>query len=164
MIGAWPHRYALGVLVVIVDQLSKWVVEQKLTPGEVIEVTPYLNLVLVHNRGISFGLLSDVDAPTAWPLVAVALVIVVVLLVWLTREQRWLTRLALQLVIAGALGNVSDRVRQGMVVDFLDFHLNSYHWPAFNVADVAVVVGALLLLLDGLVGGDRPAEREGEKA
>jgi signal peptidase II len=115
-----------------------------------VEVTPFFDLVLVWNRGVSFGMLTGGGGVPPWALVALAGAIGLFLLAWLWRETRAPARLALWLVIAGAVGNVVDRLRFGAVVDFLDFHVNGYHWPAFNVADSAIVVGAGLLLLDSL--------------
>jgi signal peptidase II len=120
-------------------------------PYQIHAVTPYFNLVLVWNRGVSFGMLNTLGEHGPWLLTGLAAGIGAFLIVWLYRETRALTRLALWLVLAGAVGNSIDRVRFGAVVDFLDFHVGGYHWPAFNVADSAIVVGALLILLDSLV-------------
>jgi signal peptidase II len=91
-------------------------------------------------------------------LVGFALLISGALVVWLARETRMLTRLALGLVLGGAVGNAIDRLRFGAVVDFLDFHALGYHWPAFNVADSAIVIGAGLLVLESLRGGRSTAD------
>jgi signal peptidase II len=150
-------------LVLILDQLSKWLMLGWLRPFEAVAVSPFLNLVLVWNRGVSFGMFRDAGDLGPWLLMALAVAIGVGLVVWLTRERRPLSRLALALILAGAIGNLIDRLRFGAVVDFLDFHAMGYHWPAFNVADSAIVVGAGLLLLDSL-RGDRPglSRTEGE--
>lgn len=113
-----------------------------------VEVLPVMNLVLIRNDGVSFGMLGGL-VPW-WALVLLAAAIVGVLLIWLWRTPLRLTGAGLGLVIGGALGNILDRVRYQAVTDFLDFHLGAYHWPAFNLADVAVVCGTLLLLADGL--------------
>jgi len=112
-----------------------------------VELLPILNLVLVRNHGVSFGMLSGV-VPW-WALILLSLAIVAALAVWLWRSQGRAVSMALGLIIGGALGNVVDRVRFQAVTDFLDFHVAAYHWPAFNLADVAVVCGAALLMLDG---------------
>lgn len=143
---------ALFAGVLLLDQLTKELALRRLDPLGAVEVTPFFNLVLVWNRGVSFGFLGGAGAVAPWLLAALALGISALLAVWLRRERRPLPRLALWLVLAGALGNVVDRARFGAVVDFLDFHAAGYHWPAFNVADSAIVVGAGLLLLDGLFG------------
>lgn len=145
-------RPGLGALlflaVLALDQATKAVILATLAGP--VEVTGFFNLVLVWNRGVSFGMLSAYDQP--WVLIALAVVIGVVLVVWLRREPRPLPRAAIWLVLAGALGNVIDRVRFGAVADFLDFHAGGWHWPAFNVADAAICIGAALLVLDGLLG------------
>ena len=145
----------LGLLValpvVVLDQLTKWwVLADLMNPPAAIEVTPFFNLVLVWNRGVSFGLFDN-DSPWGPVLLAgLALAISVVLLVWLTRAGSRLSAIAIGIVLGGAIGNVIDRVRFGAVVDFLDFHALGYHWPAFNVADSAISIGVGLLLYDGL--------------
>lgn len=134
------------------DQLTKWVVLGPLDlAGRPIEVTPFFNLVLVWNRGVSFGMFNSGAAFAPWLLSGLALAVVIGLTVWLRRADHLMTAAGLGLVIGGALGNVVDRVRFGAVVDFLDFHLAGYHWPAFNVADAGIVVGAALLMADGLL-------------
>ncbi len=122
-----------------IDQASKAVV-LAFAPilREGVELLPIFNLILAHNRGASFGLLSGLPW---W-----ALAIVAILFVWLWRTDVRPVGAAIGLVIGGALGNVLDRARWGGVVDFLDFHLGTYHWPAFNMADVAIVSGLGLLL------------------
>lgn len=126
-----------------------------------IEILPVFNLVLVHNRGVSFGLLGLVPW---WALALFGLAIVAVLAVWLWRAQNRVLGGALGLVIGGALGNVLDRARHGVVTDFLDFHLAGYHWPAFNLADVAIVCGVGLLLLDTLRDSASPARPDNRSA
>jgi signal peptidase II len=120
-----------------------------------VAVTPFLNLVVVWNRGVSFGMFASAAALMPWLLSGLALAVVVALGFWLRRVAHPLTGVALGLIIGGALGNVIDRVRFGAVVDFLDFHALGYHWPAFNVADSAICVGAALLLVDGLLAPRR---------
>ena len=128
-----------------VDQATKAIAlgfAGRLTEG--IEVLPIFNLVLTHNRGASFGLLSGLPW---WALVVFGLAVVAFLSVWLWRTQVKLVGAALGLVIGGALGNVLDRARRGAVPDFLDFHVGGYHWPTFNLADVAIVCGFGLLFV-----------------
>jgi signal peptidase II len=147
---------SLAAMVIVLDQLVKWLMLDGLDlAARSIVVTPFFNLVLVWNRGVSFGLLDSGAAMAPWILSAVALAVVVGLLVWLRRAESWWTMLGLGLVIGGAIGNVIDRVRFGAVVDFLDFHVAGYHWPAFNVADAAICVGAVVLLADGLLSPQR---------
>ena len=113
-----------------------------------VEVLPFLNLVRVLNDGVSFGMLGGI-VPW-WGLVVLATAIMAWLLIWLWRAPNRLTAAALGLVIGGALGNVIDRLRYQAVPDFLDFHFGTYHWPSFNLADVAIFCGAALLLWEGL--------------
>ena len=147
-----------GVLVacavLALDQATKWLIlTQVMRPPRVIDVTPFFNLVLGWNRGVSFGLFHSESPTNAIVLTGIALAIVMGLLVWLWRtDQRW-TALSVGLIVGGALGNVMDRVRFGAVVDFLDFHVAGYHWPAFNVADAAIVTGAGMLILESLLQG-----------
>jgi len=145
----------------VLDQASKQAVLEAFGTGGALAVTPFLNLVLVWNPGVSFGLLAGLGDARPGLLVAVTVAIAALLAVWLWREERRLPRTALVLVLAGAVGNLIDRVRFGAVVDFLDFHWAGYHWPAFNVADSAIVIGAGLLLLDGLVPRRAPVSQAG---
>ncbi len=147
----------------LLDQASKEAVLAAFGQGGGLEVAPFLDLVLVWNPGVSFGMLAGLGDARPGLLALVTLVIAAALFVWLLREERRLPRIALVLVLAGALGNLIDRVRFGAVVDFLDFHWAGYHWPAFNVADSAIVIGAGLLLLDGLVRRRAPASQAGGK-
>lgn len=125
------------------DQGSKAFALNTLALERGIEVLPFLNLVLIQNDGVSFGMLGGI-VPW-WGLVLLAVAIVMWLLIWLWRAPDTLTGAALGLVIGGAVGNVLDRVRYQAVPDFLDFHFGTYHWPSFNLADVAIFCGAALL-------------------
>lgn len=142
----------VAVLVTVLDQLSKWVMlEMVMAPPRIIPVTPFFNLVMVWNRGVSFGFLGQASPHwMPWLLSALALAIMAVLAWWLRRMTNRLMVLALGLVMGGALGNVIDRLRFGAVADFLDFHVAGVHWPAFNVADSAITVGAALILYDAI--------------
>jgi signal peptidase II len=141
----------VALLVVVLDQATKALILASFETGEALEVLPFFNLVLVWNRGVSFGMLDTAGAGAPWILSGIALAVVVGLLVWLRRAEEWPLAAGLALVIGGALGNVIDRVRFGAVVDFIDVHAVGWHWPAFNVADSAIVVGAAVLVLDGLL-------------
>jgi signal peptidase II len=150
---------SLAALVIVLDQLLKWwIVTAVMEPPREIEVTSFFNLVMAWNRGISFSLFrSDWAAgPYVWAGLAVA--VAIGLGWWLGRVRHALTATALGLVIGGALGNAIDRLRLGAVADFLDFHWQGYHWPAFNLADSAISVGIVLLVVPGLFGA-----REGVK-
>ena len=142
----------IGLVVVALDQLSKWQVVRSLSAqvADVVEVTGFFNLVLVCNTGISFGLLPGDSAVKAWLLSAFALAVVVGLLIWVRSKDSQLLMAGCGLVVGGALGNVVDRVRIGCVIDFIDVHAAGWHWPAFNLADSAITVGVILLLVHGL--------------
>ncbi|KZD12130.1 signal peptidase II [Oceanibaculum pacificum] len=133
--------------VFVADQITKlWMLDLVFDPPRILTLTPFFNLTPVWNRGVSFGLLSSHQDWMPYILSAVALAISIGMLVWLRRATPGLLALALGLVIGGAIGNVIDRLRYGAVVDFLDFHISGYHWPAFNIADAAICVGVLLIL------------------
>ncbi|MGH6897272.1 MAG: signal peptidase II [Geminicoccaceae bacterium] len=143
----------VAALVIVLDQVSKVAILTLL--DRAIAVTPFLNLVVVWNPGVSFGMFASAGALMPWLLSGLALAVAVALGFWLRQAEHPLAGIALGLIIGGALGNVIDRVRFGAVVDFLDFHALGYHWPAFNVADSAICVGAALLLVDGLLAPRR---------
>lgn len=133
---------------IILDQLSKLWVLNSFVPGETVAVTPFFNLVLVFNPGAAFSFLADHAGWQRWFFSLIALGISG-WIVWQLRQIKswsWLA-LGLALIMGGALGNLVDRLWLGMVIDFLDFHVASWHWPAFNVADSAVCVGAVLYVL-----------------
>ncbi len=148
----------LSLLVLVLDQASKFGALFAMAPHERIEVLPVFNLVLVFNDGAAFSFLSGAGGWQRGLFIGVALAVSVALLVWLVRlspGQRLLA-VALALVLGGAVGNLIDRLWLGEVIDFLDFHWRGWHWPAFNLADSAITVGVLLLLWDGLAGGSEP--------
>lgn len=143
----------ITVLVFALDQLTKWwIVTDVMDPLRILEITPFLNIVLVRNRGASFGMLNDGGEWGPWLLTALAVVIAVGLLVWLWRARSSWVAVALGMIIGGAAGNVIDRLRFGAVTDFLDAHWGELHWPAFNLADSAITVGVVILLADSLIG------------
>ncbi|MBW7850561.1 MAG: signal peptidase II [Rhodospirillales bacterium] len=153
----------LAAAIVLADQITKWwVVEHLMRPPGVeqtpfhtfysIPVTPFLSLVMAWNRGVSFGIFDNDGAYNAVLLSALALIIVIVLAVWLHRAEDRLLRMSLGFIIGGALGNVIDRVRFGAVADFIYLHAGHFDWPAFNLADSAITVGAVLLVADALFG------------
>jgi signal peptidase II len=139
----------------LADQITKGLVLNHVSDVQhTMPVTSFLNLVLVWNKGVTFGILSRV-AQQSMPyiLMGVAAVILLLLGRWLWRTKSLMVALALGGIMGGAIGNVIDRVRYGAVIDFLDFYYRDYHWYAFNVADAAIVTGVALLLIDGIVHG-----------
>lgn len=143
---------SLATLIILLDQISKWVILNiVMVPPRTIPVFPSFNLTLVYNPGVSFG---QMDWLGPWALSALALAISAALVVWLRKAETRLLAMALGIIIGGAIGNVIDRIRFKAVVDFLDFYIPGTgwpHWPAFNVADSAIVVGVGLIILDGLI-------------
>ena len=152
--GLLPLGLLVALAIIVVDQLTKWwIVYDVMVSPRVIPVFPSFNLVMGWNRGVSFGLF-DSDSPMhQWLLIGLAMVVVVVLLFWLRRAKTRRIAYALGLIIGGALGNIIDRINFGAVADFLDVYIGDYHWPAFNVADAGITVGAVILVLDSLFAG-----------
>jgi signal peptidase II len=150
---------ALSVATLVADQASKQLVLAYLQKsGPVVEVIDELfRLVIVWNRGVSFGMLGGDRSLPPWVLSAVAVLVCVGLFVWLRRAGGKFTGWGIGLVMGGAIGNVIDRARWGAVFDFADFYVGQWHWPAFNIADSAIVVGVGLLLLDSLLGERKAA-------
>jgi signal peptidase II len=148
--GRW---LALAALVVALDQASKWIVLATLKPGESVYVAPFFNWVLTFNPGAAFSFLSDAGGWQRWGFTALALG-VSIWIVTLLRRHGSETRLALALalILGGAIGNVIDRIRYGAVVDFVQWHAAGFYWPAFNVADSAITIGAILLAWDQFFG------------
>lgn len=142
---------AFALLVVVLDQFFKIVIVRTFTYGESRPVTSFFNLVLVYNKGAAFSFLADAGGWQRWFFTGLGIV-VGAFIVWLLYRhtgQRMFC-FAVSLILGGAVGNVIDRVIYGHVVDFLDFYVRNYHWPAFNVADCAITVGAVLLIVDEL--------------
>jgi len=150
--GRW---LLLAVLVIVLDQYSKWLVLQHFELYQTLRLTSWFNLTLAYNTGAAFSFLNDAGGWQRWLFVVLAVIISGVLLVWLRRAQQLrLQALALALVIGGAIGNVIDRVRLGYVVDFIDWHYRDWHWPVFNLADSAITLGVVLLIVDSLFNAD----------
>ena len=155
------YHFLGAVGVFLVDQVSKWLITRNIVLHESVTVIPgFFRLTHVVNRGAAFGLLSEsewnVGILILFSLVALA---VVSTLLWRNSHRVSTTGFGLALILGGAVGNLWDRLLDGHVVDFLDFHLSGYHWPAFNVADSAIVVGALLLVAE-ILFAKSPAEEK----
>lgn len=150
---------ACAAAALVLDQATKALALGSPDLASGVEFLPVLNLVLVRNQGVSFGMLGGL-VPW-WTLTLLALAIVAALSVWLWRSQSRALSVALGLAIGGALGNVLDRIRFQAVTDFLDFHWAGHHWPAFNLADVAVVCGTTLLLVDSVRGAETGEQKDG---
>lgn len=139
----------LALVVLVLDIATKRWVESLLLHGQQIPLTGFFNLVLTYNTGAAFSFLSDASGWQRWFFSAIA-ASASGLIIYLLRKHAAdkLFCIALSLILGGALGNLWDRISLGHVVDFLDFHVSNYHWPAFNVADSAIFVGAILLIID----------------
>ena len=138
----------LALAVFLTDLLTKEIVVTNLVYGEFVPLTSFFNLCHVRNTGAAFSFLSDAGGWQAYFFITLALLLSGALIFWLWRERYGSTviSLSLSLVLGGALGNCFDRLFRGSVVDFLDFYLGAYHWPAFNVADIAICMGVALLI------------------
>lgn len=142
---------ATALAAFLADQASKWylLAVADIAHRPPIEVTPFFNLVMVWNQGVSFGMLASHNQP--YPLIALSLIICAFLVRWLwTTSITWVAA-AIGLVIGGALGNIVDRLRYGAVADFFDFYIKNLHWPAFNIADSCIFIGVVLLCVDSMV-------------
>lgn len=140
----------ISLLIIIVDQFTKIVVRHHIPLGQGIQLTSFFNLVHARNYGAAFSFLNTAGGIQRWFFAAFSFIVTLVLIVWLLKlkaKQEW-RALALALIIGGALGNFWGRFKVGHVTDFLDFHLGVAHWPAFNIADTAVCVGAAILVFN----------------
>lgn len=135
----------------IIDVATKWLIlTVVMAPPRVLEITSFFNLTLGFNPGVSFGMFQDVFLERPLMLAALKAAIAAGVLVWALRTENMVDAIALAIIAGGAAGNIVDRVRQGAVTDFLDFYVGDWHWPAFNMADVAISVGVALLLVGSL--------------
>jgi signal peptidase II len=149
--GSWAW-FALAATIVIADRVSKWVVLERFVLGERVEVTGFFNLVLVFNRGAAFSFLADASGWQTGLFAAIAILAALIVSVLIVRSpERRLLCIGLALILGGALGNLVDRLLYGHVVDFVDLHAFGWHWPAFNVADSGITVGAGLVILEGFL-------------
>ncbi len=146
----------LSLVVVVLDQVSKQLIVSSFMLYEVLELLPLFNLTLAYNEGAAFSFLSDQSGWQRWFLSGVAAVATLVMVLWLRglKQHERLSAIALALIVGGAVGNLIDRLLFGYVIDFLDFYIGQYHWPAFNVADSAISIGVAVMLYEILFGGD----------
>ncbi len=140
----------LSLFVIILDQLTKIWATQALTFNQPIAVLPFFNLTLLHNTGAAFSFLANAGGWQRWFFTILAICVSFVLVLWLARlkSNQYGLASALALILGGALGNVIDRLNYGYVIDFLDFFYKNWHWPAFNIADSAITIGAAILIVD----------------
>ena len=146
----------ITAVVVIADQISKQLAEHTLIPYQAVTVFPsFFNINLMYNEGAAFSFLSDAGGWQRWFFLVLSILISVVLLIWLARLAHNQTRqaIALSLVLGGAIGNVIDRLLFGHVIDFIQVYYESWYWPTFNIADSAITIGAVILIIDSLFEG-----------
>ena len=148
-------RYArqwllLSVIVILIDQLTKWFAEAMLVPYQPVPIIPMFNLTLAYNTGAAFSFLSDAGGWQRWFFIILTIIVIIVLFGWLwrMRAEEKLHAVSISLILGGAIGNLIDRVLLGHVIDFLDVYYDQYHWPIFNIADSAITVGVMLLIID----------------
>ena len=151
---------ALGV--VVADQLTKYIVlNYVLSEYAAIIVAPFFAIVRAWNTGVSFSMFNNWGINGVYILSGIALAIVFMLIKWLKNEQNKIIQLALGFIIGGAIGNVIDRIRLGAVFDFLDFYVGEHHWPAFNIADSFICIGAFIIIIHGLVSSIKKEDKKG---
>ncbi|MGZ5053718.1 MAG: signal peptidase II [Methylobacter sp.] len=140
----------LSLLAIILDQASKLAIAGSMRLYESTDIMPFFKLTYVHNTGAAFSFLSEAGGWQRWFFAGLALVISVAIAVWLTRLKKHETLLAvaLALILGGAVGNLIDRLAYGYVIDFLDVYYETWHWPAFNIADSAITIGVMLMLAE----------------
>jgi len=155
---------SLALVVFVADQIVKWWIIERVALRErgFVDVLPFFNLTWVENRGVSMGMLTADSSTGRWLLVLLTALISAGVAAWMWRERNRFDVVALGLVLGGALGNIVDRVRFGYVVDFLHFFWREWHFYVFNVADAAITVGVILLLLRALLRGDGRARAEND--
>ena len=140
----------LSALVVALDQISKFIATHALQLHLPVAVLPGFNLMLTHNAGAAFSLLSQAGGWQRWFFILLAITVCIAIVIWLRNlspRRRWMA-CCLALILGGALGNLSDRIIFGYVIDFIDVYYHNLHWPAFNVADSAITLGAIMLIID----------------
>jgi signal peptidase II len=134
--------FLVALFIFILDQFTKYLIQVKVSPSDIIEVLPFFNIVYVKNPGAAFGMFQELGATFLIIVAAIAIIFVSVLII---KDPD--NRLAYSFLLGGAAGNMTDRIIHGFVIDFLDFYIYRYHWPAFNVADMALTAGVFLLLI-----------------
>ena len=131
--------------IIFLDQLTKYTISNSLSVNSAHKIMPFLDLVNIHNKGISFGLFSE-NFPT-WLITIIVGLVIVILIYWFFIADKIIEKWALIIIISGAFGNFIDRLLHNHVVDFLYFHYKSYYWPAFNIADIAITIGVAILII-----------------
>ncbi len=146
------HWLWISVLVIIADQITKFFAVYYLPFSQPLMIFPFFNLMLLYNTGAAFSMLGHAGEWASWLFAGLAVLISILILLWLHRTPKanaWLG-VALTLILGGAIGNLIDRISHGFVIDFIQLHLQQYYWPAFNIADSAICVGAVMVAIEVL--------------
>jgi len=158
--------YLLSLAVIVLDHITKYIASTNLEYAQLVPLLPVLDLTLLHNKGAAFSFLSDAGGWQRWFFMAVAIGVSAWIALWLSRlpaQKRWLAA-SLALILGGAVGNLIDRLVQGYVVDFIFVHWGEHYFPAFNVADSAITVGAIMMMIDVLFLDREEAHADADKA
>lgn len=156
----------VSALVIAVDQITKLLASDSIAFEEVIPVMPHFNLTLVYNRGAAFSFLADQPGWQRWFFIVLTLVVSIAIVRWMfkmTQAEKW-SAIGLAMILGGAIGNVIDRIYLGKVIDFIDWYYGGYHWPAFNIADSAILVGAGIMIVCSFYADSRAAKNKEEQA
>ena len=143
---------SLSLVIILLDQVTKYFASHVLSMYQPIPIVPGFNLTLMHNTGAAFSFLSQAGGWQRWFFIGIASVVSIVIIVWmngLPKNKYWLLT-ALALILGGAIGNVCDRIILGYVIDFIEVYYGDMFWPAFNIADSAITIGAIMLIIDSL--------------
>ena len=152
----------ISVLVIVLDQISKAVAQAWLPLHRIVDVIPGFDWYLTYNTGAAFSFLADAGGWQRWFFTIMTIVISAVILFWIKQvpKDEKMTAVSLCLILGGALGNLIDRIYLGYVIDYIQVWLGSYPWPAFNIADAAIFVGATILILSSFIGSEKPASKQ----
>lgn len=143
----------VAAVIVVADQLTKYLVTQQFSLFDSVAIMPHLNLTLLHNTGAAFSFLADAGGWQRWFFIILGSGVSIGIMIWLRRlppDHGFALPLGLSLILGGAIGNILDRAVHGYVIDFIDFYYGSWHWPAFNVADIAITLGAFFFIIDSV--------------
>jgi signal peptidase II len=154
----------ISALIIGLDQLTKQIAEALLTPHQPVNLFPYFDWYLTYNTGAAFSFLADAGGWQRWLFTIAAAVISVIIFQWIRKlpKEETATAISLSLILGGAIGNLIDRIYLGHVIDFIQVWLGSYPWPAFNIADAAISVGAVLLVLGSFTGAAKTGSENRE--
>ena len=159
---AMPRLLWISALVVALDQISKFVAESLLIPKQTVNVLPFFDWYLTYNTGAAFSFLADAGGWQRWFLTVITIVISIVIFIWIRKlpADEKVTGISLCLILGGAIGNLIDRIYLGYVIDYIQVWLGSYPWPAFNIADAAISVGAAILIVSSFIGPEKSVKSE----